>query len=199
MSGVVLYLLLQQWFSPIIAFLASLPFIISPYEMHWFSQINKDSYASCGVILFVYGILYALKLIREDLRLKNLRGFLMFAGAGAFLIFVVRPYLVMILQYFVTILFIVALAFCVFDKKRKYGVPRSLLTIIFIALFYTALVPLTHGAASDMTIERFSVLHGSACEDGHSHGNYPIVCKCLENSNTGGWLPFFYRRSVRHL
>ena len=203
LAGLVLYLLLQQWFSPLIAFLASLPFIISPYEIHWFSQINKDSYASCGAIFFIYGILHALKLIRENLRLKNLYGFLIFTSAGAFLIFVVRPYLIMILQYLVTALFIIALVITIFDKKRRYGAPRSLVTFIFIALFFTSLVPLTHGAASDLTIERFTVLHGSACEDGYSPGRYPIVCRCLENSNAG-WVqsnivPRFIETKLRAL
>jgi putative peptidoglycan lipid II flippase len=202
-AGLVLYLILQQWFSKIISFLASLPFIISPYEIHWFSQINKDSYASCGAILFVYGILHALKLIREDLRLKNLYGFLMFAGIGALLIFVVRPYLIMILQYLVTALFIIAFVISIFDQKRRYGVKRSLFTIIFIALFFASLTPLTHGAASDLTIERFTLLHGSACEDGPSPGHYPIVCKCLENSYAG-WVqsnivPRFISNKLRAL
>jgi hypothetical protein len=170
-SGIVLNLLLRKWFPPLISLLASLPFVISPYQMHWFSQINKDSFVTCGAILFTYGILHALKVIIRTPCFRDLAIFVAFTGTGALLIFIARPYLVMILQYLSLLLLLIAFITSTRQKMRDYGHFSLVIKLISIILFFIALNPLTHGASSDQIINRITLTN----QDDQNSVKYPTM------------------------
>lgn len=185
-SSVFLILLLRQWFSPVTAFLSALPFVLSLYQMHWFSQINKDSYVACGAMLFVYGIVQGLKFLMGDHRAIILIKFFLPVFVGAAIISVARPLVVLILQYLsisaIAAGFLRGLFSCQVNCKRI----RSLFILFICMGFLLCLHPFTHGAASDKTISEFS----SYAEFGFKLGSnpnlidYPIADKCfIETTN----------------
>lgn len=56
-SVVVMALILMRWFPRRVSVIATVPLAISPLMVAWFSQINKDSYVTAGVLLFTLGLL----------------------------------------------------------------------------------------------------------------------------------------------
>jgi hypothetical protein len=61
LSSLVLVYFLSKFVSTPAAIAGALPFIISPYQMLWFSQLNKDSLNALGVFVFALGLTCVLK------------------------------------------------------------------------------------------------------------------------------------------
>lgn len=82
--------LLLIWFRPAVALLATLPLLISPANIFWLAQINKEIYAMAGCALFFLGYTLALK----HALAKQFRPlWLLLAIVGIFLIYIPRPHL----------------------------------------------------------------------------------------------------------
>lgn len=93
-SAVLMSLILLQWFPLRTAIIATLPLVISPYMIVWFSQVNKDTSSLTGALLFVYGLMRLIKIKNEPhAGLYSL----LIIFSGILLIWVMRPYLNQIL------------------------------------------------------------------------------------------------------
>lgn len=88
LSSLTLVTILSSIFERRVAILAALPFVISPYQMHWFSQLNKDSFNVLGVFLFLLGVVRLLEPARRTAMGVAL------AVAGLLLIGLIRPYMI---------------------------------------------------------------------------------------------------------
>lgn len=172
LSVLCIFLILSFWFHRNIAFVASIPFLVSPYMMVWYSQINKDSYAGAGSLLLILGFL----------KLLHVEGFKKYAQAalialsGVLLIFLVRPYLNKINFMFFTCVFLVSLFF---SKYKK-----SVLYILFSSLVLIAMLLMCRGVVSDQTIESFQY-YSFKEESDLFKGD--IVRQCLKNVSVETW------------
>jgi hypothetical protein len=121
--------LLLVWFSPIVSLLATLPLLISPANIFWLAQINKETYAITGCALFFLGYTLSLK--------GAVQGtftwlWLLVAIAGVFLVYIPRPHLNQMLMFG----FVVASGFVVVNivVQRKYK------AALFVALQAVVLI-----------------------------------------------------------
>jgi hypothetical protein len=194
LSTVVMVLILRCWFPWGTALVGALPLAISPYMMLWFSQLNKDSFAVSGVLLYVYALLRLL--LREaTLSWKSAAGVLLFALAGIGLLWVVRPY---INQMLLPIsLLSLALACTIWGRRGMRDMPA------YLAVSAALLVCLTmagKGAASDQTLgefDRFSSPDATRIND-------EIWSKCFVAIDSQHWqnapyLPEFANQKLKAL
>ena len=105
-SAVVMALILLRWFPLRTTVIAIIPLVISPHMMIWFSQVNKDSFALVGALLFMYGFM---RLVSADEKSLVRSGWISLLAlvAGIVLLWVVRPYVNQILFPIV----------CIVDRK----------------------------------------------------------------------------------
>lgn len=183
-SSCFLILLVKEWFSLRVSIFSSLPFVVSPYQIHWFSQINKESYVVCGFFLLLYGVLRLVKYCLNSSGEINSRfvcRFFFCAVVGAFLISLSRPFVVSILQIALGVLFLCVCVF-LFVKHRSFW----LLVFISVALV-SCLGFFTRGAASDRTISEFASMAASKSPPSFDQlVEYPVVNECLVET-LGGW------------
>ncbi len=149
LSAVAMALILLTWFSPSIAIIGTLPLVLSPYMMLWFSQVNKESYALAGALLFTLGMvkIFGAKCYaswREPVPA------VMAALAGIALLGVVRPYVNQILLL-VSALALLA-AGTVWLVRRQTGLRWfGAAGLVVMA----ALVVASTGAASEKSMKSF--------------------------------------------
>jgi len=107
-SVVIMTLILLRWFPLRASLIAITPLAVSPHMMLWFSQLNKDSFALVGSLLFIYGLM---RFICADGKTLFRSGFisLVVMVAGVLLLWVVRPYVNQILLPIVAIVLAVGL------------------------------------------------------------------------------------------
>lgn len=98
--------ILQFWFSQRQAMLASMPLVLSPYMIVWFSQLNKDVYILAGALIYIYSLLY-LNSRRLELNWRVIFKTLIFASIGIFLCSLMRPYLNQVILPMTILIFIV--------------------------------------------------------------------------------------------
>ena len=126
--------LLTVWFRPGISLLATLPLLISPANIFWLAQINKESYATAGFALFCLGYILALQQSLSDNTKNKLAGWwVLLAVLGIFLMYIPRPHLnqMLILGFVVTSVIVIA---CLTLKKQY----KAMLTTIMQATILTA-------------------------------------------------------------
>lgn len=152
LSTVIMVLILRCWFPLETALIGSLPLAISPYMMLWFSQLNKESFAVSGVLLFTYSLL-RLVLRRAALSWKSAASILLPALAGIGLLWVVRPYVNQMLLPVSLFCLSLALVREMVSKRRTRDTPTYL--AISLALVVCLLLA-GKGAASDHTLESFN-------------------------------------------
>lgn len=194
-ASLCIILILRRFFTPIVATLSALPFIVSPFQMFWFSQINKDSYVACGFMLFTMGLLHATDEIRRKVSGMGLLTFMLLSGAGAMLIYVGRPFIVFLVQYIAILTLVVTLAVATLLRTNNQPLRQTVLYTVFLCLFLTSLSPLTKGAASDETLTN---LESTQIPPGQMEGTqippgqiisilpqYPVANVCLSNSLYG--------------
>jgi len=151
-ASVALILFLGRFFRPVIALVAALPFILSPFQMFWFSQINKDSFIACGVMLYTLGILLAADAMMHKPTWARLFGFISLGGIGALLIYIGRPYVLFLVQQGGIGILLITAVLAILLKWGEKSPVRALAYAITCCLFLVALSPLTKGAASDQTL-----------------------------------------------
>lgn len=78
------------------ALILCIPYWLSPYQMEWFSQPNKDSFAGAGFMILAYGWVQVFGLFQASITGKS-KAWISALGAiwiGSLLVAIVRPYLV---------------------------------------------------------------------------------------------------------
>ncbi|MFH1619850.1 MAG: hypothetical protein ABIG11_08085 [bacterium] len=150
LASVALIAIINRFFPLRLAVIASLLFILSPYEMHWFSQLNKDSFVAAGFYVFVYGWLLALRHPDNGKESSFWPGLLLVA-IGTVLMAIVRPFLVAIL-WTVNVVTVGAIIIRIFRGLRR-GVHLTMKSAILrgtaaLAIIFPMLL-MTRGAASD--------------------------------------------------
>ncbi len=142
LASIFLILILNRVVSMRHALIASLYFIISPFEMHWLSQINKESFVILGVFVFVFGVV----LLCER---KNYGLYWIFIGCA--IISINRPYVVQLL-------FSASILLALFFVRAKLGQIRKGGRLAFknegllafkLVIISVLLFPLMTGAASN--------------------------------------------------
>ena len=108
-----------------ISLLAILPFFLFPSTALWTTQILKDGYSIAGFLLFLYGFIL---LVRVDTwqRVRWLPVFpLIWIVSGAFLIWIVRPYMLRMMQaiavglgLFITVVFLLRLVRSIIPRGK---------------------------------------------------------------------------------
>ena len=153
LASVALIAIMRQIIPLKFALIASLYFIISPYQMHWYSQLNKDSFVAAGFFVFVYGWVLALRHSTTE-KHSSYRLGLLLVVFGASLISIVRPYVVEMLD--ILNLVVVSVLILMIYRGLRQGLfirKRSArMRIIGAVCVIALLVPLTRGAASDETL-----------------------------------------------
>lgn len=174
-----LYLLLREWFSTKVTAISSLPFALSLYQIHWFSQVNKDSYVACGVVLVFLGVsLLAKCLFYARQGIGAFPAFFLVI-VGALLISIARPFVVAILQYGLIMLCGAAFVFLLLNRNSVEH--RKNLSIFAISVGVVASLSfLTNGAASDRTISEFSAADRGYRLAGLQH--YPAARECFTDT-----------------
>lgn len=146
-SAVVMVMILLRWFSLRISLIATLPLIIAPYMLFWFSQLNKDSFVLCGVLLFVLGII-KLEAVMQGSMIKNTCHVLLLSFFGIGLIWIMRPYINQVLLPISTLVILAILIAKIFSMQSK-----KILPIIFCGFaILLLLLIMGKGAESDNTL-----------------------------------------------
>ena len=194
LAVVVMALILMRWFPCRISIIATLPLAISPGMIVWFSQINKDSFAVAGALLFTWGLL---KLASPESRLTLRDGLiaLLVALTGMMLTWVVRPYVNQILLPITALVLVAALLWRVRRGPDNAGL---VLFTTYGVLVLACLGLLGKGAASDATLatlESFKGFQSRAQSES-------VSAQCLSTIDERHWrneqfLPDFVDRKLK--
>jgi len=111
-----------------------LPFVVYPSAANWYAQIHKDGYAILGLVLIIYGWVLFFK---EAIKLDGIRMMLLsivYIISGAFLVWIVRPYMEMVTAYLGLCLSL--FMFCIFVSLciAKRLTFKGLLTVMVLNL-----------------------------------------------------------------
>lgn len=192
-AGTTLITLLRKWFGTGTSIVSASVFVISPYQMHWFSQINKDSYLASGIMLFVFGAYYMVQNFYSRKRYRSLLKYFGYSSIGILLIYVARPFVVSILQYFsilfLLLIFMYTIICTIYSKKNVSSntTKNNSISFSIIMIYILCLTPLTEGATSDSTISDFenSIKEFSISDKNYIYQNlvdYPMVSECLNET-----------------
>ena len=149
LSVLVLVLLLTNWFESRVAVLSALPLALSPYMMLWFSQVNKESMAITGSMLFVFGLVRLMGWQRPELLQSALKSFVIML-CGIVMIWVVRPYVNQMLLPITALAVLVAVVMRTRQKQLGTALFASVGASVLLALFLFGT-----GAVSDKTLAQF--------------------------------------------
>lgn len=172
----VMALILMRWFPCRISIIATLPLAISPGMLVWFSQINKDSFAVAGALLFTWGLL---KLASPKSKLASHEGLivLLVVLAGMMLTWVVRPYVNQILLPISALVLVAALL----SRVRRGADRAGLVLFATYGIFVLACLGLLgKGAASDATLDLFKDFQSDVQSES-------VSAKCLSTIDKRYW------------
>ena len=193
-SSVVMVLILRCWFPWRTSLVCAFPLALSPYMMLLFSQLNKESFAVSGVLLYNYAML-RLVLRETALSWKSAAGVLLPALAGIGLLWVVRPYVNQMLLP--VSLLCLALAYEIARKRGTSDLPAYLAVG---AALLVCLALASKGAASDHSLESFdrfsSASRGESAATIHSRCYASVDNQQWKNSDA---LPDFVNRKLKAL
>jgi len=168
LSCIVMILIVYNWFSFRTSILSTIPLIISPYSIFWLSQINKDSYALIGYLLFLFGIL---GIIKNNKLNKKYLFFTLICIAGTLIIWIVRPYVNQILLPITSVLFLATIT--IFTKN---GIHTQKFSIVICAGFILlSLVFLGKGAESDQTLDSLNDWQSASIISGECYANIKSI------------------------
>jgi len=120
---------------------AALPFLVYPTAMLWYTQLLKDSYSITGFMLFVLGWLFLCGLRNRQNSVSHVIKAIGLVLAGAFLIWIVRPYMLQMLQAISAALALILSGMLIYKAvKSSLTWASALLTI---ALSWTMVVGIT--------------------------------------------------------
>lgn len=176
LAVVVMALILMRWFPSRISIISTLPLAISPLMIVWFSQINKDSYAVAGALLFTWGLL---KLASPESKMTLREGLiaLLVMLTGMMLTWVVRPYVNQILLPIAALVLVAALLSRV---RRGSDNAELVLFATYGVLVLASLGLLGKGAASDATLELFEDFQSRAQSES-------VSARCLSAIDERNW------------
>lgn len=190
-SAVAMALILMRWFSPTVAIIGTVPLVFSPYMMLWFSQVNKESYALVGVLLFTLG---ALKLFgaKSYASWREPLPAVLTALAGIALLGLVRPYVNQMLLPVSTVGLLAAGA--VWAYRRQHG-GRWFSAAGLLVL--AAMAMASSGAASDKSMQLFDKFSSATrpAESGIAKDCYLAVD--IEHWRNTDLLPAFVNRKLK--
>lgn len=120
------------------AFISTIPFLIFPTALIWLTQIHKDSYACLGALFFIYGWLL-LSQIKTWQSFRQAFKSVITVFFGIFLVWLVRPYEVRMLQavelFFIFVLLFIFIYRGMFKRLLWKKVIIANLLFFFILLF----------------------------------------------------------------
>lgn len=152
LSAVTMTMILMRWFSLRTSIIGTLPLVVSPYMIVWFSQLNKDTFALVGALLFTYGLLKLFSKEGKPLLLNDRLFSLVIAVTGILLMWIVRPYVNQILLPITGLIF----AMTLFLRARRGFVSNEWMSFAIHGVLVLACLGLFgKGAASDKTLEGF--------------------------------------------
>jgi hypothetical protein len=183
LSVSIMVLVLMQWFPRRTSIIGTLPLAVSPYMIVWFSQINKDSFALAGGLLFTYGLLRLVGKEGEPQGKNSWLRSLPITVAGILLIWVVRPYVNQMLLPITGLIFGAVLLL-----RVRRGFDRSeLIGLIIRGLFVlTCLGLLGEGAVSDQTLENFNHIEWLD-QAGSQAESQSVASKCFASIDEKHW------------
>lgn len=133
-------LLLKDWKK---AFFAVLPFVVFPSSLTWTAQMHNDSYAILGGLFLIYGWMS----ISRPESWASWRGVLksvLLVASGVLLIWLVRSYLVQVLQAIAGVVAILlTVIFIIRWIKNPQNWKREIAAIITIWVLVVAMTPFT--------------------------------------------------------
>ena len=127
------------------AVLAGLPFALFPTALLWITQPLKDGLSICGFMLFVLGWFVLLDMIR--CRKAKWSRSLLSTGlllGGALLIWVARPYLLVLLQVFGTAaaaILSLSLAYLTWKRRQNWRVAQIAVLVLAVGLLGPSYFP----------------------------------------------------------
>ena len=124
-----------------VAALCSLPFALYPSAMLLYAQIHKDVYAGAGVLLFLCGLVSMVRAVPWQAGATRLLGPILCLLGGMVLVWVVRPYEVLMMQGVVVVLAPVIVALHLWRGRRGILSWRRAV----LAVLVTCVVPLAMG------------------------------------------------------
>ena len=189
-SAILMVLILRQWFTLRTSILASLPLVISPYMIIWFSQLNKDSFTLSGAMLFTYGLL---RVTSRDRTLREVIEAVLIVVTGAALISLMRPYMIqMMIPITILILLVIAGAY-IWSHSKTGEFVRLIASAVIILM---SLSSMTNGATSDETLIGFDV------DAVHPVSPGSVAQECLAKIRKPSWqneryLPDYLNRKLK--
>lgn len=140
--------------------LCVLPFLVFPSNLQWTAQLHKDGFGILGSVLILYSIIILVGLNNlegKDWRLFILRSFI-FCLAGIFLIWLGRPYLLMIIKFIMILIF--PLIIGVFLRRGFHGVLPWQKVLFALGVFFINFFALSRGSLRYMETdpEKFSAV-----------------------------------------
>lgn len=119
--------LLMVWFSPIVSLIATVPLLISPANIFWLAQINKESYAIAGCALLFLGYTLTLKHALNR-QFKTL--WLLVAVVGIFLVYIPRPHLNQMLMLGFAVTSVLVIGTILLQKNNRAALLASIQAVV---------------------------------------------------------------------
>ena len=127
------------------AWLAVLPFWLYPSALNWYAQLHKDGFTIAGAFLFLFGWVLFAQFLPEKVSFWRLFSAMGIVAAGSLLTWIMRPYVVQLMQ-FASVIPLIWLTACsifwVWQKKQFLG--KALLSLVLAWGTLFAITPLTH-------------------------------------------------------
>jgi len=138
----IILLFSQSWKT---AFFSALPFAFFPSAMLWYTQIHRDGYQILGIMFFLYGLLLVMSIKEQSfLDWKIIIKAFVMSGAGVAMIWLARPYTLVVMQYTTLILFLFVLVYLlILFAKEKSRWKIIIIQLLFLCLIILAINPLT--------------------------------------------------------
>jgi hypothetical protein len=159
-----------------------LPFLLYPSAALWYTQLLKDGYSIAGAFTFLVGwILLSRASTWEGGFWPPFRAVAL-AMFGALLAWIVRPYVVQMMQGMAILLAILlTCAFVIQRKRARITLPRTLLACVVVWMVVFMVTPLTKGGIS----EEAPISSESASESASELANGGLTWQYTN------WLPSF--------
>ena len=163
-AAVVLIVIIQRFTSRWqYALIASLPFILYPSAMTWYTQLHKDGFFILGSLVFLLGWITIVERINNFHNPREIIKAYLLIMTGATLVWVVRPYGVQMMQG-VALLIVVGISVyaLVFKKYLQSFGAKSLLIPVLLCFIIVSLTPLTQQGVDIREVPETKIMHWKA-------------------------------------
>lgn len=147
-TATVLLLILVQLFLPKwrLTIWSTLPFLLYPSAMIWYTQIHKDGYSIVGVFAFIYGWVIISRLESWEKGWWPALSAILWILSGAGLVWVVRPYAVQMLLALGVVLAIGLVFIFLFRAMRfQLAWTKAIIVSVLVWLVVFSITPFTRG------------------------------------------------------